>query len=317
MLPAVGAAALMAGGQVLSQGINAMMTGSTNKQSRRYNTYMYDRQRADALADYTMQNEYNSPMSQMNRLREAGLNPNLVYGNGADAQGGTVRSSNAGQWNPKPPQFDIGGAVGDTLGAYYDTQVKQAQIDNLKVQNSVLVQDAALKAAQVRDVTAGAGTKEFDLQFKSEVRDISIEALKLANERTGAEIRKTGVDTIASMDENDRRNIMLAPNLQIAAETALNIQADRLKKEMETAKTQQEIRNVKMQYHEIIAKIENIRADTTIKDKEAAMYKNGNRPGDWIWWRELNNILSGEYNDNVLKNLRDLKGGIQTRPERR
>lgn len=30
--------------------------------------------------------DYNTPVNQMKRLREAGLNPNLVYGNGADAQ---------------------------------------------------------------------------------------------------------------------------------------------------------------------------------------------------------------------------------------
>lgn len=30
--------------------------------------------------------DYNTPVNQMKRLREAGLNPNLVYGNGADSQ---------------------------------------------------------------------------------------------------------------------------------------------------------------------------------------------------------------------------------------
>lgn len=33
--------------------------------------------------NWTMQNEYNSPTAQMQRLQEAGLNPNLVYGTGA------------------------------------------------------------------------------------------------------------------------------------------------------------------------------------------------------------------------------------------
>lgn len=44
----------------------------------------YKRQREDALTDFHMANAYNSPKEQMNRLREAGLNPNLVYGKGAD-----------------------------------------------------------------------------------------------------------------------------------------------------------------------------------------------------------------------------------------
>jgi len=31
---------------------------------------------------WKMQNEYNSPLNQMKRLKEAGLNPNLMYGKG-------------------------------------------------------------------------------------------------------------------------------------------------------------------------------------------------------------------------------------------
>lgn len=44
----------------------------------------YERMRKDSLSDFHMANAYNSPAEQMNRLREAGLNPNLVYGKGAD-----------------------------------------------------------------------------------------------------------------------------------------------------------------------------------------------------------------------------------------
>lgn len=43
----------------------------------------YNKQRSDMLADRDYQNQYNSPVAQMERLKEAGLNPNLVYGNGA------------------------------------------------------------------------------------------------------------------------------------------------------------------------------------------------------------------------------------------
>jgi len=35
------------------------------------------------IKNWEMQNEYNSPAQQMQRLKEAGLNPNLVYGKGA------------------------------------------------------------------------------------------------------------------------------------------------------------------------------------------------------------------------------------------
>lgn len=57
-----------------------------NRANERAATLAYQRQR-DLINDA---NIYNSPKSQMVRLREAGLNPHLVYGNGA---GGMVSAS--------------------------------------------------------------------------------------------------------------------------------------------------------------------------------------------------------------------------------
>ena len=54
---------------------------------------MYDRQRADALADWNMQNQYNSPAEQMKRYKEAGLSPHLIYGQTHTAS--PVRSTDA------------------------------------------------------------------------------------------------------------------------------------------------------------------------------------------------------------------------------
>lgn len=45
---------------------------------------VYNRERADMLADWQMVNDYNSPKAQMERYKEAGLNPNLMYGSSGD-----------------------------------------------------------------------------------------------------------------------------------------------------------------------------------------------------------------------------------------
>lgn len=51
--------------------------GASNKRSIILN--MLNRQWEEQMMD--KQNEYNKPINQMKRLEEAGLNPNLVYGN--------------------------------------------------------------------------------------------------------------------------------------------------------------------------------------------------------------------------------------------
>ena len=45
---------------------------------------------------WRLQNDYNNPMAQMQRLREAGLNPNLVYGQGSKmGEAGSVAPAKA------------------------------------------------------------------------------------------------------------------------------------------------------------------------------------------------------------------------------
>lgn len=77
---------------------------------------------------YNMQ-EYNSPAKQMERLRNAGLNPNLVYGQSS----GNV----AGNTSPAPEMSRYIGKISN-LSAMYELQLKKEEVNNAKVQNDVL-----------------------------------------------------------------------------------------------------------------------------------------------------------------------------------
>ena len=110
-LTAPQAAIAQAGANLMETGINALATGSANRATRKWNEKMYGIQRADSLADWNMQNEYNSPKNVMARYKEAGLNPNLIYGNGTNASAGTVRSSSPGSYTARPVQLDLGAAL--------------------------------------------------------------------------------------------------------------------------------------------------------------------------------------------------------------
>lgn len=135
---------IIAGGASLLGGvINAGSQMGTNSSQLSYSREMYDKQRADALADWKMQNEYNSPSAQMARFKEAGLNPNLIYGQMSNSP--VVRTSSPQSYNPTAPQIDLGRTAGMALDSYYDTQLKTAQIDNVKAQAEGLRQDNLLK----------------------------------------------------------------------------------------------------------------------------------------------------------------------------
>lgn len=278
--PALLAPLIMAGANVTSQGLNAVSTGVQNRAQRKWNEKMYHWQRRDSLADWTMQNNYNSPEAQMARLRSAGLNPNLVYSNGATQTADAVRSSDTGSYRPQPIQFDLGSAAAAGLGAYYDMQIKDATIENLKQQGANLQADNLLKKAQTLATTAQAGkttvdqkTTEFDLYMKNQLKNFSYEASRLGVEKQKADIAFT-------LDQNERARLSNNASLQ---ENAIRILLMR-RQASSTEATTDEIR----------ARIEQIKRDTQLKQLDIQLRQMGVNSSDPLYQRVIGQLLNGD-----------------------
>lgn len=83
-------AAVSGGLGIISSGLNYLFNKKLAEQQNQYNLDMWK-----------MQAEYNSPQAQMQRFSEAGLNPNLIYG-----QGSNGNMANAPQKvTPQVPEF--------------------------------------------------------------------------------------------------------------------------------------------------------------------------------------------------------------------
>ena len=72
-------AALISGGIGL---VGGLISHGDVKEQYKYNKKLQDNAFAHNVEMWNMQNAYNTPSAQMERLQAAGLNPNLVYGNG-------------------------------------------------------------------------------------------------------------------------------------------------------------------------------------------------------------------------------------------
>ncbi|WNK13974.1 MAG: DNA pilot protein [Microvirus sp.] len=83
-----------------------------NEAQRKYETEMYQKNKQDQIDFWNMQNQYNSPAMQMQRLKAAGLNPNLVYGNGADAQSGNLTAPSPSVTNSTKFNNPIDSSIG-------------------------------------------------------------------------------------------------------------------------------------------------------------------------------------------------------------
>lgn len=220
----IAAAGIAAGAHLVGGLLTNSAQGKQDHKARKWQEHMYQVTRQDSLTDWHMQNAYNSPAAQMQRLKEAGLNPNLVYGNGADATAGQApRSADSGHWSPSQRDFSfIGSGASSGLSAYFDSQIKQAQIDNLATQKTVMEQDALLKAAQTVGTLAGAGLtdvsrkqKSFDLQLAEELKQTTVDAARLGVTKQQADIQYT-------LDENERKAVQNTTSIAEAMERILN-----------------------------------------------------------------------------------------------
>lgn len=123
MAPAV-AAGLVAGGSSLA---NNIVSGLFNKSESEES---YSRQ----LELLKYQNAYNSPEQQMQRYKDAGLNPNLIYGSGSASSG---NMSNIPMY--KPVQYDFKDSIGDGLSNYYQTKQLENNLANGDIQRQLMI----------------------------------------------------------------------------------------------------------------------------------------------------------------------------------
>lgn len=273
-----------AGAQLVGQGINAMSQGSMNRKTRQWNEKMYNLQRQHSLADWTMQNQYNSPEAQMQRLKSAGINPNMAFARGTiDNVSGVVKSADAPSWSPQAPQVNLGAVANQGLSAYYDLQMKQAQIDNLKSQNTAIANEAILKAAQTEQTLAGTAMSKFDLGLKSELRQVSLQA---ATEN----LRKLTTDIDVTLRQDERAAASTAMNLTQAVENILSMRENRAKTIVEKEQIREQINN--------------LRKDGQLKQLDINLKQMGVQPGDNILLRAAGQYLGKEGLGGAIGNIK-------------
>lgn len=159
-------------GQSAIQGISNMFTA---KGDRRHQLDMWKRN-----------NAYNHPSEQMARLRKAGLNPNLMYG-----QGTVGNSPSPPKSTPtRPTEFNALGALMQTQ----QTKMMEVQTDNLRAQNDLLQNDKLIKVMEA--MLKGNELKRDNIDTSSYQQMSDIAVLKAEDEQRMKSIQ-------ASMSQNE------------------------------------------------------------------------------------------------------------------
>lgn len=122
-----------------------------------------------AMQSWTLANDYNHPVQQMERLKAAGLNPNLVYGSGSVAGNTTSAPSLVG-----------GGVLTGTesvfrgLNNIMSIAQNKATLDNTHAQTQASSAAAGASAAQAANLNqqTAVNTQEAKYREKSLIADI-------------------------------------------------------------------------------------------------------------------------------------------------
>lgn len=282
------AAAVTAAGSVIGAGINAAAQGKMNKRTERYNKWAMSQQRGWALEDWERQNIYNSPAQQMQRLREAGLNPHLIYGGGQPTNtASAVQSTNINPWNPKTP--DVGAILTDPVNAYMETRSFQAQ--------QKLIDANTLKAL------AEVDTKNFDLSQKQRLADT--QAAIMNEILTGKKI-----DNTLNRDENIRRNLTTSSNLQEAFTRMAKMESEMDLNAIMQEKGNEDIKNTRQMRRKVEQEIEGLKRDNKIKDFEIQLNKAGFTKNDPVYFRMAKTIYDAVNGKNVQQELEAIRQDI-------
>ncbi|MEM2002478.1 MAG: hypothetical protein QXT77_07535 [Candidatus Methanomethylicaceae archaeon] len=208
-----------------------------------------------------MQNEYNSPQAQMKRLKEAGLNPNLIYGSSPGGAAGTADRLKTPDVDPAAHRFIDG--VMPTLSQYGDFNVKQAQTDNLKAQTQVAQENAILTAQRAYGEGIRNARTSFDLKLAEDLYHTSLDSAR-------EQLRKLKIDNQYRLNEDERANIALSNNTMQAVESVLRSRIGR-----QLTKAQ----------------IANVRADNELKRLDAKLAAMGIRPSDPFYASAIARII--------------------------
>lgn len=258
--PAWASGAMAAGASLGSAGLTYEANKKLNKQAWDRNKEMYATERADNRHDWEVQNayneeqwrkqnaynemqwhkmnEYNSPMATMERFKEAGLNPNLIYGQGSNTP--AIATANFGKSNinpashkgysPIPARFDIDSGI----SAYVQHRESSARVNNLEAQNDVLKQEAAKKAVETSGIALQNAKTKFDYDLANELRSTSVDAAKAA-------LAKIQTETDISLQRNEREAAQNSVGIQEAYQRISNMRGQQVNQALDAQLKQLDI----------------------------------------------------------------------------
>lgn len=172
------------GASSVGQGLfGYLSTKETNKSNRELAELAYQQN----LEQWNRENAYNHPAQQMVRLREAGLNPNLVYGSGSAVQT-SAKSPQLAYPEMKTPHLEFN--LPNVFNSILDMKMKAMQIEEIQSVRDRNNAEKGLLAA--RAITEGyiGKLRKFDSEVQADLFNATMDEILqgITNQETQNEL---------------------------------------------------------------------------------------------------------------------------------
>jgi hypothetical protein len=262
-----------------------------NRLDREHEIAMYERTKNDSLQNWNRENEYNDPKQQMQRLREAGLNPNLVYGNGAENTAGAIGGGQLHDASQPAPVLgtqstSMVGQIGNNLfDDYLSTKRITMQNDIARQQIRVQQANEQLIAARTMSEAENIRNRKFRNDLQETVRDALVQEYELNNNlkrsrletdlttrslnkaterRTNEQSMSLALQRSIDLREIARKENLTAAQVITMAQQRLESQARQMLIISQTTTQEDERRRIDAQIKQIQAMTDKINTDTEL-----------------------------------------------------
>ena len=185
---------------VMDTGASTYNTKATIKANKELAEYQYTKD----LEMWNRANEYNAPVAQMQRIKAAGLNKNLVYGTGVTGNTATQTP----KYQAPNVQYDIHPRLGltEAISAYQDFKLKKQQVSNMQAQNANIVATTLTEAIKQTAIAQSTAKSKFDLNLAQELKSYTLEAAKMNVRKMTADIQNLSATTKLHLKESQLKD---------------------------------------------------------------------------------------------------------------
>lgn len=253
--------------------------------------------RAFSKEMWDLTNQYNSPAQMMERLKAAGLNPHLAYGNQPQASQPMSASTSAPHSERLPADTtinEIGQSLFQASQNYIAMRKQQTEIDNMEKTQNVMDSQILANTANTAKTMQDTAKSKYDLELAQQLRDnviqesvLNVRNMDLAGKKTEQDIN----NIVQSMKESNQRIDLSQAQIR---------------------KISQDIEYSKKQIKLMQIQGKNGEADLVRKNLENDLRKMGINPTDPTWQRVLGRgaVEAGKslnLGDGLRKTWNDLK----------